>query len=277
MRENSKPPAPAAPRSLVLAFRISLLVLAAGALAAAGIIAATVDRGAGSRAEYVCPMHPEVTSAERGVCPICRMELERVNTGGAGAVSAIKGSTYQAYDTVRSRGYGPDVRAPAWVEDNGVIVAILYTDELAPRGLEQWGTFFPSSAPSAGIEVRSTAEATEAWDRSTSRVRFRIDAAAPAVQPGALGWLKLAVRQREAPVIPYSAILEGADGPYVLVSSVDGHVLTERHVQVGRVFGGMAAVLSGLKSSERVLIRSAFFLDAERRLRRGPSVEVTPR
>jgi hypothetical protein len=54
-------------------------------------------------------------------------------------------------------------------------------------------------------------------------------------------------------------------------------MLTKRPVQIGRVFGGVAAVLSGLRSSERVLIRSAFFLDAERRLRQKTALEVTPR
>jgi Heavy metal binding domain len=275
MRENSER-VPAAPRSIVLVFRLLLLVLAAGALATAGLLGAVMDRSAGSRAQYVCPMHPEVTSAEGGVCPVCRMELERISTGDTTSAT-IRGSTYQAYDTVRSRGYGPDVRAPAWVEEDGVVTAILYTDELAPRGLEQWGAFFPSSAPAAGIEVRSTADAPESWDGSTSRVHFRVGPSARPVQPGEVGWLKLAVRQREAPVIPYSALLEDSKGPYVLVASADGHMLTKRSVEIGRVFGGMAAVLSGLKSSERVLFRSAFFLDAERRLRRESSLEVAPR
>lgn len=279
MHENPARDARAGSGSLVVGIRVLLLVLAAGALAAAGIIGAVMDRGAGhSHVKYVCPMHPEVTSVAAGVCPICRMELEPVNAGGGGTASAaVKSSTYQTYDIARSRAYGPDMRAPAWVEDGGIVTAILYADELASRGSEQRGAFFPSSAPGSGVEVRSTAQAPEPWDRSTSRVHFQIGAAVPPVQPGEVGWLKLAVRQREAPVIPVSAVLEGAGGPYVLVASVDGHVLTQRPVEIGRVFGGMAAVLSGLRSSERVLIRSAFFLDAERRLRRESSIEVTPR
>jgi len=85
------------------------------------------------------------------------------------------------------------------------------------------------------------------------------------------------VRSPEPPVIPVAAILESEDGPYVLVVSADGHVLTRRAVEIGRVFGGVAAVISGLVSSERVLTGSAFFLDAERRLRQATAVEVSPR
>jgi hypothetical protein len=177
------------------------------------------------------------------------------------------------------RGYGPDTRAPAWVEVDGTVVATLYADEIATRGAGQLGAFFSSSTPAAGVEVRSTGDAPEAWDRSTLHVRFRIDsnAATRPLRPGDIGWLKLAARQREAPVVPSSAIIEGADGPYLLVASANGRLLIRRPVRIGREFGGMAAVLSGLRSSERVLSRSAFFLDAERRLRREESIEVSPR
>ena len=33
---------------------------------------------------YVCPMHPEVTSAEPGRCPICEMFLEEQKQEGGG-------------------------------------------------------------------------------------------------------------------------------------------------------------------------------------------------
>jgi hypothetical protein len=77
-------------------------------------------------------------------------------------------------------------------------------------------------------------------------------------------------------VIPYTAILEGDDGPYALVASGDGRTLSRRRVEIGRVLGGMAIILSGLRLHERVLVRSAFFVDAERRLRREATVELSP-
>jgi hypothetical protein len=261
---------------VVLAFRVLLLVLAAGALAAALVIGGARD-GSDSTARYVCPMHPEVTAAAPGTCPICRMELEPINVGGtATASSAVRASTYQTYDTVRWRGYGPDIRAPAWVEEDGTVTAVLYTDEISSRAAGQSAIFSPGSAPTAGVEVRETPEAPEPWDRSTAHVHFRTDAPAAPLRPGDVGWLRLAVRPRGPPVIPFSAILEGSDGAYVLVASPDGRMLTKRRVEIGRVFGGVAAVLSGPRSSERVLIRSAFFLDAERRLRQEAAIEVTP-
>jgi multidrug efflux pump subunit AcrA (membrane-fusion protein) len=77
-------------------------------------------------------------------------------------------------------------------------------------------------------------------------------------------------------VVPYAAVLESSEGPYVLVASTDGRTLTQRRVEIGRVLGGLAVVLSGLHVQERVLVRSAFFVDAERRLYRQAAVELTP-
>jgi multidrug efflux pump subunit AcrA (membrane-fusion protein) len=167
--------------------------------------------------------------------------------------------------------------APAWVEDDGTVTAMLYTDELAFQTPEERAVFAPFTAPASAIFVRATADAPEPWDRSTRRVHFRADATSPPLRPRDVGWLRRVTRSPEPPVIPDSAILEDADGPYVLVLSNDGRQVSKRAVEIGRVFGGVAAVLSGLGPSERALITGAFFLDAERRLRREATIEVTPR
>jgi hypothetical protein len=224
-------------------------------------------------------MHPDVIAAEPGLCPICRMELEPVSVSGPGAHSAtVNASTFHAYDYVRRRGLGQDLRAPAWVEGDGVIAALLYKDEIATLTPEEGAVFAPSTAPSAGVEVYRAPEQPTPWDRSTSRVRFRVTqhpmAAAP--RPGEIGWVRLAPKRLEPLVVPYSAVLEAAEGPYVLVASADGRTLSKRPVEIGRVLGGTAVVLSGLRQHERVLVRSAFFLDAERRLRREAAIELTP-
>ena len=79
-------------------------------------------------------------------------------------------------------------------------------------------------------------------------------------------------------MVPSAAVLEDAAGAYALVASPDGHTLTKRPVEIGRTFGGMTAVVSGLRSTERVLTGSTFFVDAERRLRAdSAAVDVAPR
>jgi hypothetical protein len=218
-------------------------------------------------------------AAQPSLCPICRMELEPVNVGGTGAhVATVNPSTFQAYDFVRRRGLGQDLHAPAWVDSDGLIAALVYKDELAALTAEESVVFSASTAPSVGIQVHPAAEPPIPWDRSTSRIRFRVspDAMAPTPGPGEVGWVRLAPKRLEVQVIPYSAVLEAAEGPYVLVASSDGRTLTKRPVEIGRVLGGTAVVLSGLRNQERILVRSAFFLDAERRLHQEAAIELTP-
>ena len=54
--------------------------------------------------------------------------------------------------------------------------------------------------------------------------------------------------------------------------------LAKRPVELGRVFNGVAVVMSGLRVGEPVVVADTFFLDAERRLRadRDPSVKGMP-
>lgn len=268
------------------AFRLGLLVLAAGALAAAWIAGRMRDHAMieSAAARYVCPMHPDVTASRPGLCPICGMEVELVSAGG-GAAAAIGPSTFQTYDFVRHRGFGLEIRAPAWIEADGVVSALVYKDLLPTLTSDERAVFSPSTgAPGGGgnVEVHRTLDATDApvsWDRATSRVHFQVSVRVRGgawPRPGEVGWVRLAGKRREVQVIPYRAVLEGAEGPYVLVGSGDGRTLEKRPIELGRVIGGIATVLSGLRLQERVLVRGAFFVDAERRLRRTSSVEMGP-
>jgi Heavy metal binding domain len=265
---------PRGSRALVLGARLVMLLLAAIAAAAALAIARESGRrAADDDARYVCPMHPEVTAAAPGTCPICRMDLEPLGAASAHA-AAINPSAFQTYDFVRRRGFGQGVRAPAWVEEDGSVVAVLYDDEIEAWGRQDRGSFSPSAGPAAVVPVERDARPPEPWDRSTSRVRFRADPAHPP-RPGDVGWVRLPATRRELEVVPRSAVLESDEGPYVLVSSAEDR-LTVRPVEIGRVLGDYAIVLSGLRLQERVSVRSAALLDAERRLRREPSLEVVP-
>jgi Heavy metal binding domain len=267
-------------RSLVVGIRVFFLVVAAGAVAAAWLIARAHDRATEqAAAQYVCPMHPDVTATGPGVCPICRMDLEPMRLGAAGAEGpspAVGPSTYQTYDVVRRHGFGQDVRAPAWVDVDGTVAAILYKDVFATLTPGERCVFFPSATPGAGLAVHPAADPPESWDRATWRVRFRVDESEQAPPLGEIGWVRVAAKRREVPVIPFAAVLKGAEGQYVLVASQDNRTLSKRPVEIGRVLGGLAVIVSGLRFQERILVRSAFFVDAERRLRRQAAIEVTP-
>jgi hypothetical protein len=246
---------------LIVAGRLLLLFAAAGGAVTAWLRAAREAPASVEGSDYVCPMHPEVTSRSPSVCPVCRMALEPARP------AAPEPPPPEAFDRVRRRSFGQDVVAPARLDDDGVVVASLYPDELSVLSPRESAVFLESTAPDAPrVTVEGTSDPPAPWDRSTARVRFTIAAHAPHLAPGTSGWVRIAGARRDLLVMPSSAVLEGVDGPYVLVASTDGKTLTRHSVELGRVVGGLAYVISGVAAQERVLVRNTFFVDAERRL-----------
>jgi multidrug efflux pump subunit AcrA (membrane-fusion protein) len=189
------------------------------------------------------------------------------------------------FDIVRKHFFTTDVRAPAWVDDDGSVAAILYRDEVPTITPDEQGMFAPSAPDDVGAEVHLSGEPPTPWDRSTVRVRFQVSQALRGaslatpnpgrpLRPGEVGWVRLAAKRREVPIIPSYSVLDSADGSYVLVASPDGHRVQKRAIEIGRVFGGMTTVVSGLRPRERVVVSGAFFLDAERRLQHAAEIEV---
>jgi len=166
---------------------------------------------------------------------------------------------------VRPRAAPGNVRAPAWIDRDGVIRALLYVDEAAPLGASARASFIPAAAPDAAVAVVRTGAPAEAWEDAIVRVGWRVDAGTPP-RAGATGWLVLPDPAAPQLVVPDPAIVRGPDGPYVLVAAADGTTFSKRRVRVGRSFVGVSAILSGLDAGERVVAGNAFLLDAEERL-----------
>ena len=83
---------------------------------------------------------------------------------------------------------------------------------------------------------------------------------------GDVGWVTFRPKASEVLLVPSSAVLNAAEGPYVLAVSTDG-TITRRPVEIGRVLPGFTVVLSGLRDEEQVIVGNTLFLDAERRLK----------
>jgi hypothetical protein len=162
-----------------------------------------------------------------------------------------------------------ELLGPAWVEPGGVVVAVLYDDQIAALAADEAATFSPTDAPGRAVAVRRTADAPVRWDHATSQVRFRVDDGGDAGAPraGQAGWLDLGRKQREVLTVPAPAVRQSPEGPYVLMSP-DGQRFERHPIEIGETFvnQGYAVVLSGLGVHERMVSRATFFLDADRRL-----------
>jgi hypothetical protein len=276
----------------VVAGRVLLLLAAAAAFGSGVVHARSHDRAAlASTRRYVCPMHPEVKSNTPGNCPICNMALVPVRDGAQAEPEMTGGERVVA--TVEARTVARQVRAPAWVEAGMEGSALLYEDDLEGLAAEEPARFFGGTSRSTPVDVHLYTGQRRAADDATVYVRFRLDAPAEHAESVAdsagrpvVGALWIEARARKLLVVPTSAVLHSAHGPYVLASRGEDQGFSMRSVRTGRILDagyvagiagrqeGATVILSGLDEGERVMASHAFFADAERRLREASGMSA---
>jgi hypothetical protein len=273
--------------SLLLAARVLLVLLAAGATVTAFVVSHRAESvsPALSGVSYVCPMHAEVVAAAPGDCPICRMALEPVTQAAKASAPAHHhpaaepepeqaaaepiSSEFRAFDAVsRTKPFALslEMRASGSVSADGTGTALFYRDEAELLQPGEEGLFLPATRrPSAplGIKVRVGNDAAVDWDARTKLVSFHADEGQ--LSAGEVGSVKFATRQRKGLVVRATAILASPEGNYVLVVSNDRRTMTPRRIQIGSIIYGYAAVTSGLVEDENVAARHTSVLAAELR------------
>lgn len=105
-------------------------------------------------------------------------------------------------------------------------------------------------------------------DPATRTLKVRVELANPGLvlKPGMLADVELALAQARHLTVPDTAILDTGERQLVFVQTAPG-TFVPRAVTVGERSAGRAAVLSGLRAGEQVVVRAGFLLDSESRLR----------
>jgi multidrug efflux pump subunit AcrA (membrane-fusion protein) len=270
-RDTASAPNTTAPSRVALAVRVLLALLAASAAAAALAVGRTGDgdstAAAGAHSFYVCPMHAEVTAPRPGACPICGMALQPApdEARPKDRSAEAQNLTRQSLGIARRFARPGDIVAPARVEDDGRVVALLYRDEVASLAPDERAAFV--AADRAGVEhgvgrIAATAD-PEPWDDAVVQVAFRFETKARAPAPGSTGWMKFSRKLRDTLIVPSTAVLQSSEGPYVLVYAADAGGLSRRKVTIGRTFQGMTTIVSGLRVHEPVVVANTLFFAGE--------------
>jgi hypothetical protein len=258
---------------LSLAWRLSLLfVAAAAAVAAFRLAALPADVNGRAGARYACPMHPEVSALRPGICPICRMALVPIaTTAPVSDPDALVSSPEETgrpgiADRPRPMLEAPASSAPAWVAEDGTLAVLLYRDEVATLRSDERGDFVTRAGRFHATKADTPAQA---WDATQSVVHFRPEA--DGLPAGSTGWLEIPARPGRALAVLGEALLATPEGYDVLTVDATGYRVRRTRVEIGSFHFGFGTVLSGLAPDARVVVRKAFFFDAERRLRVGRS------
>lgn len=247
---------------------VARAVLLGTALGAAVVAGLGLRHRPGPGGDYVCPMHPDVRRVRPGDCPICGMALVAAGAPGAERSLAAGPSPELPPGTVevaRRRTLGERRAVPAWVEAGGRVQALVPEDAVAELRPGASAAFQPAAGPGRATSVQRTGEPAVRWDGELWKASFETARRSPPLHAGQVGWVSLEARPRSALVLPSSALLRSEEGPYVLVIVRSGAGFEARPVRLGEAPDGQATMVSGVEERDRVVVRGAFFLDADRR------------
>jgi cobalt-zinc-cadmium efflux system membrane fusion protein len=137
--------------------------------------------------------------------------------------------------------------------------------DLAKVHKGQAATLSVSAFPDLKLKGRITYIADQV-DQATRTVKARVEVANPGrkLKPEMFASVDLALTADAPPVLVVSEeAVQDLDGKKVVFVAENETAFASRTVQVGRIVGGLAEIISGLKEGERYAVKGGFILKSE--------------
>ncbi|MGH6691295.1 MAG: efflux RND transporter periplasmic adaptor subunit, partial [Gammaproteobacteria bacterium] len=99
----------------------------------------------------------------------------------------------------------------------------------------------------------------------TLKARIAIPNPGGRIKPGMYATVRLSAPLRSALTVPASAVVNTGERSIVFVDMGEGRIVPQ-DVEIGRIAGDLAEVLSGLEPGQRVVTSAQFLLDSESNL-----------
>jgi multidrug efflux pump subunit AcrA (membrane-fusion protein) len=254
---------------------VTVLVLAGGAWWAwqerqpAPVQAAHVHK-----AKWQCPMHPQIVRDEPGECPICHMQLQKVEEEPEAPLSQDGRAAFTLSDERRQLiGVRTEAAAKAVVVKTLRLPGRMGYDGVQAQALEMDGGVLKSGLPALVVvpggrakraKVTQVDRALDAYSRTFGVQATLLEAPDPAMRPGVFVELRVELHLAEGVTVPKEAVIDTGDRQVLFVAGEQGR-FEPRNAELGAEGDGLVEVKKGLAEGEKVVTSANFLIDSESR------------
>ncbi len=224
---------------------------------------------------WQCPMHPQIVRDKPGECPVCHMDLEKVEIAPKG--QAAKKDERAGFDlplwrqqligvkTAKAQGMKleRELRLSARLGGAGVLAQLLEIDAGQVQAGQKASLIGPAGQRAEAVVVGVDSN-LDSYTRTFS-VSLRPQSRESWMRPGIFVEARVRVPLRHGLTVPEDSVVDDGEQPVVFVKNGDS--FEPRAIILGPSGEGWVRVESGLKEGETVVRAPLFLIDSEARFK----------